>query len=99
MAFTELPGRHSDAALVLTGFSLWINYYLEGLRWMFENYQINGIYMDDVSFDRDVVKRIRKIIAQYHPDALIDLHSNILSTCKATFSMENVAFVFMFLSN
>jgi hypothetical protein len=56
--------------------SRWINYYLEGLRWMFENYQIDGIYMDDVSFDRDVMKRIRKIMAHYRPDALIDLHSN-----------------------
>lgn len=32
--------------------------------------------MDDVSFDRTVMKRIRKIIAKYRPDALIDLHSN-----------------------
>lgn len=74
--YTALPGQHSDAALVLNGFSRWINYYLEGLRWMFENYQIDGIYMDDVSFDRIVMKRMKKIIAQYRPDALVDLHSN-----------------------
>lgn len=74
--YTELPQDCSDAALVLNGFSRWINYYLEGLRWMFENYEIDGIYMDDVSFDRTVMKRIRKIIAKYRPDALIDLHSN-----------------------
>lgn len=74
--YTELPGQNADAALVLNGFSRWINYYLEGLRWMFENYRIDGIYMDDVSFDREVMKRIRKIMAQYRPDALIDLHSN-----------------------
>ncbi|MDR1103532.1 MAG: DUF6067 family protein, partial [Tannerella sp.] len=67
--YSELPGQNADAALVLNGFSRWINYYLEGLRWMFENYQIDGIYMDDVSFDRDVMKRIRKIMAQYRPDA------------------------------
>ncbi len=74
--YTELPGQTADAALVLNGFSRWINYYLEGLRWMFENYEIDGIYMDDVSFDREVMKRMRKIIAQYRPSALIDLHSN-----------------------
>ncbi|MEG1749089.1 MAG: DUF6067 family protein [Tannerellaceae bacterium] len=74
--YTELPGERSDAALVLSGFSRWINYYLEGLRWMFENYEIDGIYMDDVSFDRTVMKRMRKIMNQYHPGALIDLHSN-----------------------
>ncbi|GHT38689.1 hypothetical protein AGMMS49965_02850 [Bacteroidia bacterium] len=74
--YTELPGQNPDAALVLTGFSRWINYYLEGLRWMFENYEIDGIYMDDVSFDREVMKRMRKIMAQYRQGALIDLHSN-----------------------
>lgn len=74
--YTELPGQEADAALVLSGFSRWINYYLEGLRWMFENYQIDGIYMDDVSFDRTVMKRIRRIITKYRPDAIIDLHSN-----------------------
>ena len=74
--YTELPDGFSDAALVLNGFSRWINYYLEGLRWMLENYKIDGIYMDDVSFDRSVMKRIRKIMATYRPGALIDLHSN-----------------------
>lgn len=74
--YTEMPNETSDAALVLSGFSRWINYYLEGLRWMFENYSIDGIYMDDVSFDRNVMKRMRKIIERYRPGALIDLHSN-----------------------
>lgn len=74
--YTELPQETADAALVLTGFSRWINYYLEGLRWMFQNYDLDGIYMDDVSFDRPVMKRMRKIMEQYHPGALIDLHSN-----------------------
>ena len=35
--YSEMPNETSDAALVLNGFSRWINYYLEGLRWMFEN--------------------------------------------------------------
>ena len=74
--YTELPNETSDAALVLSGFSRWINYYLEGLRWMYENYELDGIYMDDVSFDRNVMKRMKKISSQYRPDALVDLHSN-----------------------
>ena len=74
--YAELPHQTADAALVLSGFSRWINYYLEGLRWMFENYQLDGIYMDDVSFDRPVMKRMRKIIERYRPNAIIDLHSN-----------------------
>ena len=74
--YTELPGQHVDASLRVNGFSRWINYYLEGLRWMFENYALDGIYMDDISFDREAMKRIHKIIARYRPSALIDLHSN-----------------------
>lgn len=74
--YTELPNQNSDAALVLSPFSRWINYYLEGLRWMLENYEIDGIYLDDVSFDRTVMKRIRKILEEYRPGSLIDLHSN-----------------------
>jgi hypothetical protein len=74
--YTELPDQNSDAALVLAGSSRWINYYLEGLRWMLENYKIDGLYMDDVSFDRPVMKRMRKIMEHYRPGALIDLHSN-----------------------
>lgn len=73
--YTPLPNQMSDASLVLSGFSRWINYYLEGLRWMLENYQIDGLYMDDVSFDRRVMKRIRKIMNETRPGSLIDLHS------------------------
>lgn len=74
--YSEIEGQQSDVAIVLSGFSRWINYYLEGYRWMLENYKIDGIYMDDVSFDRTVMKRMRKIMEQTRPGSLIDLHSN-----------------------
>lgn len=74
--FTEIENDQYDAALVVNGFSRWINYYLEGLRWMLVNYKIDGIYMDDVSFDRSVLKRMRKIMEESRPGSLIDLHSN-----------------------
>ena len=56
--------------------SRYINYFLEGLRWMEENYGLDGLYMDDVSCDRTTIKRIRKILDRYHDGSLIDLHSN-----------------------
>lgn len=74
--YTPVSGERQDASLVITGFSRWINYYLEGYRWMLENYHIDGLYMDDVAFDRDVMKRMRKIMEKYRPGSLIDLHSN-----------------------
>lgn len=66
----------TDAAWVTNPQSRWINYYLEGLRWMLENYQIDGVYMDDISFDGSVMKRMRNVMETYRPGSLIDLHSN-----------------------
>lgn len=37
---------------------------------------IDGLYLDDVSYDRRTVKRIRKVLDNTKPGCLIDLHSN-----------------------
>ena len=66
----------SDPAVQLIGNSRYLNYFLEGVRWMEENYGIDGLYMDDVSCDRITIKRLRKILDNYHDGSLIDLHSN-----------------------
>jgi len=66
----------TDAAWVTSPQSRWINYYLEGLRWMVENYDIDGIYMDDISFDGTVMKRLRTAMDSAKPGCVIDLHSN-----------------------
>ena len=64
-----------DAALVTTGISRWHNFYVEGLRWLVENVGIDGLYLDDVAFDRTTMMRVRKVLLRGHPGALIDLHS------------------------
>jgi hypothetical protein len=64
-----------DAAVVTTGISRWHNFYVEGLRWLVENVGIDGLYLDDVAFDRTTMKRVRKVLLRGHPGALIDLHS------------------------
>ncbi len=66
------------AAIVNSGASRWYNYYLEGLNWLARNVEIDGLYMDDVSFDRRILKRVRKILKGSRPDSQIDLHSNTL---------------------
>ncbi|MBN2651123.1 MAG: hypothetical protein JXR63_01975 [Spirochaetales bacterium] len=65
-----------DAAILTSVNSRWYNYYIEGLRWMFENYDIDGLYLDDVAFDRTMLKRIRRVMDAAKPGCLIDLHSN-----------------------
>ena len=63
------------AAIVNTGVSRWHNYYMEGLNWLTRNVGIDGIYIDDLAFDRTSMKRVRKILNRANPGALIDLHS------------------------
>ncbi len=64
-----------DAALINSGMSRWHNYYIEGLDWLARNVGIDGLYIDDVAFDRTTMKRVRKILDRRRPGALIDLHS------------------------
>jgi len=64
-----------DAAVVNSGVSRWHNFYLEGLDWLTRNIGIDGLYIDDVAFDRVTMKRVRKILDRNRPNALIDLHS------------------------
>lgn len=65
---TECP------SIVNTGVSRWHNYYVEGMNWLVENIGIDGIYIDDLAFDRTTMKRIRKVLDK-RPDPFIDLHS------------------------
>jgi len=64
-----------DAAIVNSGVSRWHNYYLEGLDWLVKNVGIDGLYIDDLAFDRMTMKRVRKVLNRTNPGALIDLHS------------------------
>ena len=69
-----VPGL-KDAAIVNSGMSRWHNYYLEGLDWLMKNVGIDGLYIDDLAFDRMTMKRIRKVMNRTNPGAMIDLHS------------------------
>jgi len=67
--------RVQDSAIITSGMSRWHNYYLEGLDWLCRNVGIDGLYIDDVAFDRTVMKRARKVLDRARPGSLIDLHS------------------------
>jgi hypothetical protein len=64
-----------DAAVVTSGVSRWHNFYVEGLDWLARNVGIDGLYLDDVAFDRLTMKRVRKVLHRRRPGSLIDLHS------------------------
>lgn len=70
-------GLTADASILTsTGDSRWYNYYVEGLAWMVRNMDIDGIYLDDVAFDRRILQRMRRAMDGVKPGCIIDLHSN-----------------------
>ena len=64
------------AALANSGETRWYNFYVEGLGWLMKNIGIDGLYLDDVSYDRRTLQRMRRVMAAARPDCRIDLHSN-----------------------
>ena len=64
-----------DAAIVNSGMSRWHNYYVEGMNWLVNNVGIDGLYLDDVAFDRVTMKRVKRALTQDNHPGIIDLHS------------------------
>lgn len=64
-----------DAAIATAGLSRWHNYYLEGLAWLLRNVEIDGLYLDGIGYDRQIMKRVRKVLDRNRPGSLIDFHS------------------------
>jgi len=64
-----------DAALVNSGMSRWHNYYVEGLAWLVATVGIDGLYIDDVAFDRVTMKRVKRVLRGGGRPGIVDLHS------------------------
>jgi len=67
--------RVDDAAMLNKGTSRWTNYYVEGLNWLAANQHIDGLYLDDIAFSRETVKRMVSVLHEHRDDVVIDLHS------------------------
>jgi Glycoside hydrolase 123, N-terminal domain len=67
--------RVNDAAILDKGTSRWTNYYIEGLNWLAKNQEIDGLYLDDIAFTRETVKRMVTVLSRQRGEAIIDLHS------------------------
>ena len=75
--YNYLGEGKADAAIQTSSESRWFNYYIEGLAWLIQNMDIDGLYLDDVAFDRHILKRMRRVMDMHKPECMIDLHSNI----------------------
>ena len=67
--------RVDDAAILNKGTSRWTNYYIEGLNWLAGNQHIDGLYLDDIAFSRETVKRMVSVLHKQRQEVVIDLHS------------------------
>lgn len=65
----------NDAAIINSGMSRWHNYYVEDMKWLVDNIGIDGIYLDDIAYDRTTMRRVRRMLNSKEPHGLIDLHS------------------------
>jgi hypothetical protein len=74
--YNVAEGGVVDAAILTSGASRWYNFYVEGINWLARNVPIDGLYLDDVAYDRTILKRVRKVLDRARPGCLIDLHSN-----------------------
>jgi len=66
-------GEH-DAAIATQGLSRWHNYYVEGMDWLMKNTGVDGLYLDGIGYDREIMKRIAKVMHANNPDYRINFH-------------------------
>jgi len=81
-----LSNGEIDAAVCNIGTSRWFNYYVEGVYWsVAQAPHINGIYYDGINFDRNSIRRVRKVAntaanavkSKFPPQ--LDLHTGYVS--------------------
>lgn len=65
----------TDPTLVTNPHGRICNFYLGGLAWLIQQVGIDGLYIDDVAYDREVMRRVRRIFDKYNPGSKIDFHT------------------------
>ena len=90
---TPLSDGSIDAAITTTGLSRWHNYYLEGLGWLIKNVGIDGLYLDGIGYDREIMKRVRKVMDRSRAGCLIDFHCG--NSFQPEYGMNSCANQFM----
>jgi len=70
---TPLANYQQDAAIRVRALSRWNNYYAAGLNQMKREYQVDGIYLDEIAYDRLTMLRARAVLGE---GGVIDHHSD-----------------------
>jgi hypothetical protein len=97
-----------DEAIADTSLSRWVNYYISGLQWLSsphadvpDSAAIDGLYLDELSFDRNTMMRLRKAVDRHRAGAMFDLHScnkfncgtPAMHACSALLYMAHMVFL------
>ena len=86
-------GFVTDAAMRVVALSRWNNYYVEGIQQMTRDFALDGIYLDEIAYDRVTMMRMRKLL-----DAragVIDHHSDSGAFCVSPAAIYNEHYAFV----
>jgi hypothetical protein len=68
-----------DAAMRVVALSRWNNFYVEGIQQMMRDFNLDGIYLDEIAYDRVTMMRMKKLLDQR--GGVIDHHSDSGAFC------------------
>jgi len=63
-----------DAAISMRYLSRWHNYYVEGLNWLLREKCFYSLYLDGIGYDRDIMKRVARVMSRWNPNYRIEHH-------------------------
>lgn len=66
--------KEFDASVITNGEGRLCNFYVESLDYLLKNTDTDGIYIDDSAFDRETMKRVRRVLDE-REGRLIDFHT------------------------
>ena len=69
-----------DAAMQDKALSRWNNYYVAGLQQMQRDFAMDGIYLDEIAYDRVTLLRARQVLGL---NGLVDHHSDSGAFCRS----------------
>jgi hypothetical protein len=84
-----------DTSLRVHSNSRLANFYLEGLRWLLDSASIDGLYLDEIGYSREIMQRVRRVL-QRRPGAMIDMHGNHdwwSCNCPIGYYMEHLPYI------
>lgn len=72
----RIGGKYAelDLSVITTPDSRWNNFYLEGLRWLVDKSDFDGVYIDDTALDARSLQRARRIL-DTRVGRYMDLHT------------------------